>query len=68
MAVGEDKVNFRPLARKGVDKVFDWDKEWHEGYDPPKRFEWKGVVRQHPIEAGLSLLLVAALLVWWGIS
>ena len=47
---------------------FNWDDDWHDGYVPPRRFEWKQVVRDNPIDVGLGLLLAVALLVWWGIS
>jgi hypothetical protein len=48
--------------------VFKWDEDWHDGYEPPRKFEWKHVAEEYRIEIGLSLLLSVALLVWWGVA
>jgi hypothetical protein len=48
--------------------MFDFDRDWHEGFDPGRRFEWKRLVKDHPVEVGLIFLLAVELLVWWGVS
>lgn len=48
---------------------FDWDREWYPGAEPVRIAEsWRDIVRRHPAETSLILLLAAAVLVWLGVS
>ncbi len=48
--------------------MFDWNKEWHPGEEPPvRKGSWKDTVNNHPWETYLLFVLVIGILVWVGV-